>query len=234
MSAIARAYKIHAESHGTVAPRISGTVPEISPHRDAGVYTSIPEESYNSSTDILIFGMSCSASSQCIAILPTTTPEIAANTPPTALVPPRAAFDDDAERARHAGRVVVVVELVRDELEEEEIDVTLNNSDVIMDARVQKLWARVSAVGSSFGNGGTTQSVKYPFRFGSLADSVELALRLPLLLELVLLLVVELELGVVLFLFVVLVALPAVIVVVVEGPGPGRRLRNRAKRQKEH
>ncbi len=65
--------------------------------------------------------------------------------------------------------------------------------------------------------------VEYPLRLGSSAESVELALRLPLLLEFVLLIVVELEFSVVelvlvivLLLIVVLVALPAVILVVVK------------------
>ncbi len=82
--------------------------------------------------------------------------------------PPRAVFD--AATAELAGsptvlealKWVVVAEMlviVRGELEEEETDVTLNDSDVLVDAKVQKLWARVSAVGSSFGHRGTTQFV---------------------------------------------------------------------------
>ncbi len=48
--------------------------------------------------------------------------------------------------------------LVSDELEED-IDVTLKESDVLVDAKVQKLCARVSAVGRSFGHRGMAQSV---------------------------------------------------------------------------
>ncbi|KAK0432917.1 hypothetical protein EV421DRAFT_1910473 [Armillaria borealis] len=142
--------------------------------------------------------------------------------PHAACVTPRAAFDDDAElagsltvldaleRVAVAERLVLVI----DELEKD-IDVTLKDSDVLVDAKVQKLWARVSAVGSSFGNKETTQSVEYPLRLGSSADSVELALRLLLLLELVLFILVELELVVVLSLIVVAVELPALTLVVV-------------------
>ncbi len=103
-----------------------------------------------------------------MVILPTRTPKMAAKMPHAALVPPRAVFD--AATAELAGsptvlealKWVVVAEMlviVRGELEEEETDVTLNDSDVLVDAKVQKLWARVSAVGSSFGHRGTTQFV---------------------------------------------------------------------------
>lgn len=59
------------------------------------------------------------------------------------------------ERVAVAERLV----LVSDELGNEEIDVTRKDSDVLVDAKVQKLWARVSAVGSSFCHRETTQSV---------------------------------------------------------------------------
>ncbi|KAK0190232.1 hypothetical protein F5146DRAFT_1000293 [Armillaria mellea] len=118
--------------------------------------------------------------------------------------------------------VAKTLAVVRDELEED-IDVTLKDSDVLIDAKVQKLWARVSAVVSSFWHRGIIQSVEYPLRLGSSAESVEVTLGLPLLSEFVLLMVVDPELsvvGLVLFvvlsLIVVVVALPAVILVVVE------------------
>lgn len=96
--------------------------------------------------------------------------------PHAALVLPRAVFDDD-DAAVLAGlltmlealgreMVAEMLVLVRDGLKEEEIDVTLNDNDVLVDATVQKLWARVSAVRSSFGNNGRKASRK----FGSISS----------------------------------------------------------------
>ncbi len=99
------------------------------------------------------------------------TPEIAAEIPHAALIPPRAVFDDAAAELAGSPTVLEALErvaiavaemlvLVRDELGEEEIDVTLNNSDVLIDAKVQELWERVSEVGNSFGHNETTQSIR--------------------------------------------------------------------------
>ncbi|KAK0499351.1 hypothetical protein EDD18DRAFT_1329599 [Armillaria luteobubalina] len=151
-----------------------------------------------------------------------------------ALVPPRKVFHDDEAEPFELGMILEELEriavadvliIVTEELEEES-DVTLNDSDVLVDVKVQKLWARVSAVGSSFGHRGTMQfkrtgiadapQVEYPLRVGSLAESVELALRLSLFLELALLVFSGIVLVVVLSSIVVLVALPAAILVVVE------------------
>ncbi len=85
--------------------------------------------------------------------------------PHAAFVPPRTAFDDperaglltvlDAlERVTVSERLVPVSDELKDD-----IDVTLKARDVLVDAKVQKLWARVSAVGSSLGHRGMTRTV---------------------------------------------------------------------------
>ncbi len=92
--------------------------------------------------------------------MPTTTPKTAAKMPRTALVPPRAGFDDVSTELAGSltgvdalERMVPVEMVVLDGEElEEEIDVTPNNSDVLVDSKVQKHWTRVSDVKSSFGN----------------------------------------------------------------------------------
>ncbi len=98
------------------------------------------------------------------------TPEIPTEIPHAALVSPRAVFDDAAAELAGSPTVLEALErvavavtemlvLVRDVLGEEEIDVTLKNNGVLVAAKVQKLWARVSVVGNSFGHNETTQSV---------------------------------------------------------------------------
>ncbi|KAK0184270.1 hypothetical protein F5146DRAFT_1006760 [Armillaria mellea] len=101
-------------------------------------------------------------------------PKIAAKMPHTALVPPRAAFDEDAPEFPGLLTVVGVLEPmalativvpVSDE-REQGIDVPLKDSDVLVDVKVQKLWERVSIVGRAFWHTDTTQSVN------SVANSV--------------------------------------------------------------
>ncbi|SJL17356.1 uncharacterized protein ARMOST_20906 [Armillaria ostoyae] len=201
---------------------------------------------------------------------------------------PRAAFDEADEVAGSftvLDTVLVLVELgpvavvrpvlvallldVDEVVLEEEMDVTLNDRDVLVEAKAQNLCARVSAVESSLGHWDVTQSVKsgeksalfqqsvepgepcavnvsyrelqtvghcgdiisssknkknsnsdaphveYPLRLGSSAESVELALRLPLMLEVVLLLVEEPDIEDVGSLIAVPVTLPVMLVEVV-------------------
>lgn len=109
---------------------------------------------------------SSSTSSQRIAIIPMT-PKTAAKMPYAVLVLPRAVFDDVATELAGLLTGVDMLErvalaemlmLVREDLEEE-IDVMPNNSEVLVDAKVRKLWARLFAVRSLFGHRGAIQSV---------------------------------------------------------------------------
>ncbi|KAK0243551.1 hypothetical protein EDD85DRAFT_933847 [Armillaria nabsnona] len=156
---------------------------------------------------------------------------------PNRVLPSRAAFDgvvtevagslkgvDALERVALAEMLV----LVGEELEEE-IDVTPNDREVLINAKAQKLWARVSAIRSSCGHRSMMQyfckdrmriidapQVQYTLRLSTVAKSVELGLGLLLLPELVQLLLFELRLLVEVSLIVVAVEPPAVILVVVD------------------
>lgn len=104
---------------------------------------------------------------------------------------PRAAFDEADEVAGSftvLDTVLVLVELgpvavvitvlvllldVDEVVLEEEMDVTLNDRDVLVEAKAQNLCARVSAVVSSLEHSDVTQSVKFEVKTVLLRQSVE-------------------------------------------------------------
>ncbi len=104
---------------------------------------------------------------------------------------PRAAFDEGDEVAGSLtvlDTVLVLVELgpvvvvmpalallldVDEVVLEEEMDVTLNDRDVLVEAKAQNLCARVSAVGSSLEHPDVTQSVKFEVKMVLFRQSVE-------------------------------------------------------------